>query len=81
MTDVFKKKQIGQMVAYVKRIDTQTDQESPNIDPAVITQVHSDGSVDLFVMHSNGSYSLQNVSQGENRGEWYFIRLKDGANG
>lgn len=81
MPDIFKKLQIGEVVAYVQKTDSDADQEKPNVNPAIITEVHSDDSCDLFVMHSNGSYHLQRVKQGDERGSWHWLRLSTPANG
>jgi hypothetical protein len=83
MPDLFKKTQISEPVVYVQKVDSSPDQEIPNTNAAIITQVHDEDTVDLVVFHSNGSYHLQKVRKGssQERGTWYFVRLKDGANG
>ena len=80
---LIKKVQIGRVVAYVLPIDSQGTEVVPNVNPAIITRVHDDKTVDLFVMHSNGNYSLKSVSHGgdEERGSWHWLRLLDDPNG
>lgn len=67
------KNRIGKVVHYVCRTDNNLLYEIPNVNPAIITQVHDRNLVDLFVLHSNGSYHLQKVHRGEQgeRGTWH----------
>lgn len=78
---LIKKLQIGAIVAYTQKTDSDLEQESPNINPAMITQVYDGDLVDLVVFHSNGSYHIQKVPHGDDRGYWHFLRLLDDANG
>lgn len=78
---LIKKTQIGRIVGYVQQTDTDMLQESPNINPAMITQVWDESLCDLVVFHSNGSYHLQKVPHGNTRGTWDWLRLMDNPNG
>ena len=68
---------IGKIVRYVCKVDNNLLQEIPNVNPAIITQVYDADIVDLFVLHSNGSYHLQKVSKGnpDERGKWHPGRV------
>ena len=85
MPALIKRVQIGEIVAYVQKIDTQDMGESPNVNPAMITQVHDlrEGIVDLAVFHSNGVYFVRRVPPGrsDERMTWHHIRVGSGPNG
>lgn len=85
MPGIFKKVQIGEIVAYVQKVDTQGGGERPNTNAAMITQVLDErrGVVNLVVWHSEGQYFLKEIYPGakNERGTWHHIRLTGGPNG
>lgn len=65
----------GDIVLYVAHFDADPSDGSPNICPALVTQVNASGSLDLRVFFLNGDFSKQSVEQGTapdeaNRGKW-----------
>lgn len=63
----------GDVVLYVCLFDADTS-ESPNINPATVTKIQSDGSVDLVVHSINGTYFKEGAKKSEDktaRGTWH----------
>jgi len=63
----------GDTVFFVDLFDYDLS-ETPNVHPAIVTKVRSDGSLDLFVMFMTGTFHKTAVPQGapDQRGTWHL---------
>jgi len=80
---LIKKVQIGRIVHYVQKVDTQDDTSSPNVNPAMVVRVYDNHVCDLAVFHGNGMYFAKKINQGghEERQTWHWPRLLEDVNG
>lgn len=66
----------GSTVLYVALFDADKS-ETPNINPAIVTKVQADGSLDLVVHSINGVYFKEGAPNSEDdksvRGSWHRI--------
>lgn len=64
--------QVGNIVLYVDEFDSDKSY-SPNMGPALVTKVHSNGELDLAVFAQNGMFFKTQVKQGavDERRTWH----------
>lgn len=65
----------GDVVLFVCHFDSDTE-ETPNINPATVTKVQRDGSLDLVVHSINGVYFKAGVNGSDDktaRGTWHEV--------
>lgn len=63
----------GDVVLYVCLFDAD-ESESPNINPATVTKVQADGTLDLVVHSINGTYFKEGAKKSSDkseRGTWH----------
>lgn len=63
----------GDVVLYVDKFDADESDGSPNVSPAIVTEVNKDGTLDLAVFFLNGLFYKNNAKEGlpEERGTWH----------